>query len=121
MHFGGGEFLLVFLILGFLCLPIIIGILFALTVRMLLEVCRPESRTIQPGSVWWLLVPLVNIVFQFVVVLRVASTLVNEHQRRQLEGVPETGKEVGLAACIAGVATLVPGLGLLAGVICLGC
>ena len=121
MHFGGGEFLLVFLIIGFLCLPIIIGILFALTVRMLLEVCAPESRTIQPGSVWWLLVPLVNIVFQFVVVLRVASTLVNEHQRRQRQGLPETGKEVGLAACISGVAGLVPGLGPVAGVVCLGC
>ena len=121
MHFGGAEFVIVFLVVGFLCLPIIIGILFALTVRMLLEACAPQSRAIQPGSVWWLLVPLVNIVFQFVVVLRVAATLVNEHQRRQLQGLPETGKEVGLAACISGVAGLVPGLGPIAGVVCIGC
>jgi len=90
-------------------------------VRTLLEGCAPESRTMQPNSVWWLLVPLVNIVFEFVVVLRVASTLVNEHQRRQRQGTPETGKEVGLAACIAGVAGLVPGLGPIACVVCLGC
>ena len=120
MH-AGAAFVIVFLILGFLCLPIIIGLLFALTVRMLLEACAPESRTLQPNSVWWLLVPLVNIVFQFVVVLRVASTLVNEHQRRQRQGSPETGKEVGLAACIAGVAGLVPGIGPIAAVVCLGC
>jgi len=120
MH-EGAAFLLLFLVLGFLCVPIIIGLLFGLTVKTLLEACAPESRTMQPNSVWWLLVPLVNIVFEFVVVLRVASTLVNEHQRRQLAGQPETGKEVGLAACIAGVAGLVPGLGLIAGVVCLGC
>lgn len=121
MHIGGTEFVIVFLVLGFLCLPIVIGILFALTVRALLLACAPETRAIQPGSVWWLLVPLVNIVFQFVVVLRVSSTLVNEHQRRQLQGLPETGKEVGLAACIAGVAGLVPGIGPIAAVVCLGC
>jgi hypothetical protein len=121
MHFGGAEFLIVFLVLGFLCIPIVIGFLFALTVRMLLEACAPESRTIQPNSVWWLLVPLVNIVFQFVVVLRVATTLANEHLRRQRQGLPETGKEVGLAACIAGVASLIPGVGPIAGVVCLGC
>ena len=120
MH-AGAAFVILFLILTFLCIPIILGLLFALTVRMLLEACAPESRTIQPNSVWWLLVPLVNIVFQFVVVLRVASTLVNEHQRRQRQGLPETGKEVGLAACISGVAGLVPGLGPIAGVVCLGC
>ena len=120
MH-AGAAFVIVVVVLGFLCLPIIIGLLFALTVRMLLEACAPENRTLQPNSVWWLLVPLVNIVFQFVVVLRVASTLVNEHQRRQWQGVPETGKEVGLAACIAGVAGFVPGIGLIAAVVCLGC
>lgn len=120
MHLGA-AFVVVFLVLGFLCLPIIIGLLFALTVRMLLEACAPESRTIQPNSVWWLLVPLVNIVFQFVVVLRVASTLTNEHQRRQLQGLPETGKEAGLAACIAGVAGLIPGIGPIAAVVCVGC
>jgi len=78
MH-AGVAFVVVFMLLAFLCIPILIGLLFALTVRMLLEVCAPESRTMHPNSVWWLLVPLVNIVFQFVVVLRVASTLVNEH------------------------------------------
>jgi len=120
MH-AGVAFMVVFMVLAFICIPILIGLLFALTVRMLLEACAPESRTLQPNSVWWLLVPLVNMVFQFVVVLRVASTLVNEHQRRQRQGTPETGKEVGLAACIAGVAGVIPGLGVLSCVICLGC
>ena len=120
MH-AGAAVVVVFLVLALLCLPIIIGVLFALTVRMLLEACAPESRTLKPGSVWWLIVPLVNVGFQFVVVLRVATTLVNEHQRRQRQGAPETGKEVGLAACIAGVASLVPGLGPIAAVVCLGC
>jgi hypothetical protein len=118
---AGAAVVILFLLLTLLCIPIIVGLLFALTVRMLLEACAPESRTIQPNSVWWLLVPLVNIVFQFVVVLRVASTLVNEHQRRQRQGMPETGKEVGLAACIAGVVGPVPGLGVVACVVCLGC
>ena len=120
MH-AGVAFLVVFMVLAFLCIPILIGLLFALTVRMLLEVCAPVSRTMQPNGVWWLLVPLVNIVFQFVVVLRVASTLANEHQHRQRQGLPETGKEVGLAACISGVACLVPGIGPIAAVACIGC
>src|SRR5215831_160252 len=95
MH--GTEIVLVFLLFWLLCGPILIGVFFALTLRKLLQLCAPESRAIKVGSVWWLLVPLVNLVVQFFVVLRIEATLENEFRRRQLSPGRSARKEVGLA------------------------
>ena len=118
---AGGEIALVMLLIWILCSPILIGVFFALTLRKLLQLCAPESRTMRPGSVWWLLVPLVNLVVQFFIVLRIETTLANEFRRRQLPAERSTRKEVGLAWCISTAATLVPGIGPLALVVGLVC
>ena len=117
----GSPIVLVMLLIWLVCSPILIGVFFALTLWKLLKLCAPESRTIRPGSVWWLLVPLVNLVVQFFVVLRIETTLANEFRRRQLPAERSTRKEVGLAWCISTAATLVPGIGPLALVVGLVC
>jgi hypothetical protein len=64
-----------------------------------------------PGKVWLLLVPLFNLVWQFLVVTNLAKSLRNEFTRRSLpspESTPAPGRVVGLAMCILSLVSLVP-------------
>jgi hypothetical protein len=93
-------------ILVVLALVTLTGVLYLLTLQRALERCAPEVRAMKPAMVWLMLIPLCNIVWQFVVVLRVSRSLGAEFARR---GVPEheaPGKGVGLAMCICACLTL---------------
>ena len=75
-----------------------------------------------PGKVWLLLIPLFNLVWQFVVVSNIAKSLRNEFDRRNVL-VPERepGKVVGMAMSILTALGIVPVVGQVAeviGVIC---
>ncbi len=74
-----------------------------------LNKCSPTSRTMSPGSVWYLLVPLVGIVWNFFVVSALANSLGNEFR---LRGTPtaesKPGKPVGIAMAICGALIIVP-------------
>ncbi len=69
-----------------------------------------------PGEVWLLLIPLFNLVWQFVVVAKVAGSLRNEFTRR---GLPideqEPGKHLGFAMCVLAVMSMAPIFGILTG------
>lgn len=95
-------------------------ILYLLTLQRALRRCAPERRAIAPGQVWLLLIPLFNLAWHFVVVLRVARTLGAELEARGMAGGKAgTGKTIGLAMCtlqalvmapVAGLAALAAGL-----------
>ena len=95
---------------------LVVGILYLLTLSRALNKCSVSSRTIQPGSVWLLLVPLVNLVWQFFVVLGLAKSLGNEFRARNIPSVePEPGKTIGIGMCVCGACAIIPILGILAG------
>lgn len=110
-NLGVPELLLILILLGVLLVP---GIFFLLTLQKALNRCSPESRTMPPEQVWFLLIPIFNIVWQFVVVSRVASSLGNEFRRRSLVKEPEPGKTLGLAFCILDLCGIIPILGIIA-------
>jgi len=122
LNLGAAEFAaistIVFLIIGISLLPLIF---FCLTLQKCLKRCSPHNRMMSPGEVWLLLIPLFNLVWQFVVVLRISSTLSKEFHVRNMQREPEPGKSIGLAFCILYVCSLIPFLGIftsLAGFIC---
>jgi hypothetical protein len=93
-----------------------VGIFYILTLSRALKKCSIPSRTMEPGMVWLLLVPLVNIVWHFFVVLALAKSLSNEFRARNFMNVePEPGKAIGIAMCTCGACAIVPILGILAG------
>jgi hypothetical protein len=94
---------------------------FCLTLQKCLNRCTPQCRTIAPGQVWLLLIPFFNLVWQFIVVSRISSTLANEFRLRSMTKEPEPGKSLGLAFCILFVCGIVPFLGILAGIAGLIC
>jgi hypothetical protein len=102
----------IFFLFGILLIP---TIFYILTLQHALEKCAPSSRTLAPGMVWLLLVPLVNMVWHFIVVTGTAQTLANEFRRRSLPSPePLPGQSIGMAMCICSACRIVPIIGLLA-------
>ena len=60
---------IVFLIFGILLIP---KIFYCLTLQKCLTRCSPQCRTLVPGQVWLLLIPLFDLVWHFIVVTRVS-------------------------------------------------
>jgi hypothetical protein len=118
-HIGPGELFLLFFLL--IPLTIIPGIFYVLTLYRALTRCAPESRVMEPGLVWLLFVPLFNLVWNFIVVFRIATSLENEFRRRGSAAPPDTGRGLGLAMSILACAGFVPLLGILGGLAGLVC
>ena len=122
-NLGGGEIIVIaFAFFGSTMLFVPAGIFYILTLRNALWKCAPESRTMRPGQLWLLLIPLFNLGWHFVVVQNMAESLRNEFVRRSFPNAnPEQGQSLGLAMCILLACSLIPLFGLLlafAGFIC---
>jgi hypothetical protein len=111
-------------ILFFVVIMLAIAILFLLTQQNTLKAIQPQHRLISPGEVWLQLIPLFNLVWQFVVVKRIAGSIANElssenrfsfDQQGQDSAVYLAGEKptynVGLAMCILGLCGIIPVLG----------
>lgn len=62
----------------FLALYLVPTIFFLLTLQSTLKVIRVENRRMDPGGVWLLLIPVFNLVWQFVVTRRMAVSIGNQ-------------------------------------------
>ena len=59
-----------------------VGIAFLLELQRAVERCAPANRALSPGQVWLNLIPLFNIVWQFILISRVSETLSREFASR---------------------------------------
>lgn len=118
--FGTPE--LIVIAMTTMVLLILPGVFYLLTLQRTLEKCAVESRTLSPGLVWLLLIPVFGLVWNFIVVNGMSRSLHNEFRRRAIPNVePEPGKGVGLAMCILAATSIIPLVGLfsgLAGLVC---
>ena len=104
------HLIILLIVLGIFVLPFIFYIL---SLQRALEKCALSSRTLSPGSLWVLLVPLVNLIFHFIVVTGIARSLGNEFRRRNAVNIePAPGQSIGMAMCICMVCGIVPVLGI---------
>lgn len=100
MAAGLGALTLVFIIFAVLLLPFIF---YCLTLQKALNRCSPESRAMNPGMVWLMLIPLFNMVWQFFVVLNMAKSLAAEFQKRGMAEEANPGQTLGLVMCIGNI------------------
>lgn len=132
MNLGYTEILLIFVVVFVLFL--VPMILFLLTQQNTLKSIRPDNRRMQPGEVWLQLIPLFNIVWQFIVVSRISESIRNEINDRTNNSFLGAANPVftndldlrptysiGLAYCILGLCGFIPYLGLLASIAALVC
>lgn len=98
---------------GLLVLPLIIivpGVFYLLTLQRALSQCSRESRSMEPGLVWLLLIPLLNVIWHFFVVTAISTSLHKEFAKRNISEDPKPGRAVGLAMCVLFAVTVVPHL-----------
>lgn len=108
---------------GFFILLVVLipAIFFLLTVQNTLKVIQPRNRTMEPGQAWLMLIPLFNIIWQFILVERLSRSIENEFRSKNVPVYSRPCYGVGLAACILNCCSIIPYLGSLfslAGFIC---
>ena len=74
-----------------------------------------------PGQVWLSLIPCFNLVWQFFVVIHVATSLEREFRQRNLPIEASPGKGLGIAMCVLNVTSAIPYVGLLTSLPALVC
>lgn len=106
-----------FIIIFFLIILALLSvyIFFLLTLQRALEAIDISSRTVNPGQVWFMLIPLFNFAWQFILVGHIADSVKNECNRLNIpieEARPAYG--IGITMCILSICGIIPFLGALA-------
>jgi hypothetical protein len=92
---------------------LVVFILYLITLMNTLSAISPQNRRLTPGLVFLLLIPLFNLVWNFIVVTKIRDSLQAEFSARNLSG-QGFGYGVGLAMCILYIASVIPLINLLA-------
>jgi hypothetical protein len=126
----GTNEVIILLALVFFLLPFI---LFLLSQQNTLKTIQPQNRTMSPGEVWFQIIPLFGIVWQFIVVSRIADSIQRELSSEAALSLeqqstysasyygPKPTYSIGITYCILFCCSIIPyfgGLAFLAGIIC---
>lgn len=76
---------------------LILMFLFARTVNGLIKLIHEDNRMIQPKHAWLLIIPFLNVYYNFVVVRAVSNSLNNEFFDRKIAEEEGPGMAVGMA------------------------
>ncbi|MGH8372186.1 MAG: hypothetical protein ACRETO_05590 [Gammaproteobacteria bacterium] len=106
--------------IGFWIIGLVIAILYLITLFNVLNAVAPANRKLEPGLVFLLLIPLFNLVWNFIVIGKLRDSLQAEYTARDLQG-DGFGYGVGLAMCILVACGIIPILNLLTGIPALIC
>jgi hypothetical protein len=106
--------------IGFWVIGLVIAILYLITLFNVLNAVAPANRKLEPGLVFLLLIPLFNLVWNFIVIGKLRDSLQAEYAARDLQG-DGFAYGVGLAMCILAVCGIIPIINLLAGIPALIC
>lgn len=121
LGFIGPQEIIIILIM-FAAVSILPLIFYLLTVQNTLYEVSPENRKMPPPQVWLSLIPLFGIVWQFILINRVADSLQAEFAAKNIEQrEARPGYSIGIAYCILFACMLIPILSPLtaiAGIIC---
>lgn len=114
---GGGC--LIFVLIA-MAIGIAVIVFYILTMQKALNLAGPRHQKMNPGLVWLMLIPLVNLVWHFFVVKNVSESVKSWAAEKGVE-VGDASYTIGLIACIANCCGLIPVLNLLAGPVGLVC
>jgi len=124
------------IIIGFVLVGsyLIALIFFLIAQQNTLKSIKPHNRKMQPGEVWLQLIPLFNLIWQFIVVGRISDSIRNEINDRNLNsflGIADPlfandltrrpTYDMGLTFCILSLCGCIPllgGIASIAGIVC---
>ncbi len=111
---GLTEIILILIVLGIMIIP---QIFYLITLQKTIKQVSVENQKIQPNQVWLTLIPLFGLIWQFIMVNRVALSLQAEFKKRNINIVEEKpGYFIGLTYCTLFCCSIIPVLGVLAGI-----
>lgn len=106
------------IILVVLAIALVPSILYLLTLSNTIKQCSEHNRLITPGQVWLMLIPIFGIIWNFIMVNRIADTLANEFRMRNIPcNEQRPGYQVGITMAICGAIGVIPYLGSIAGIV----
>jgi hypothetical protein len=110
--------LIALIIIGIILIPVIF---YLITLQNILRAISPESRKMAPGQVWLLLIPIFGIIWNFILVNRIADSIRTELQRKGMGTTERPAHKIGMAMCILSCFTWLRLLGVLASLATLIC
>lgn len=111
---SGGELMVLLVFAGIMLIP---AILYVLMLQNTLKLISIENRSIEPTHVWLLFIPVFNLVWQFIVVNRLATSITKECNARNIPVPTAPGYSVGLVFCICNCLSWIPILGAIIGLV----
>jgi hypothetical protein len=111
---GGIEIIIVFFVLIAFIVPFVF---YLITLQNTFKLISTHNRKMEPGNVWLMFIPLFNLGWRFVIVLKMAESLKAEFAERNISVAEQyPGKGIGIAYCVCLCCSIVPFLGILASV-----
>jgi hypothetical protein len=112
-RFGATEIILIFIVIGVMLIP---QIFYLISLQKTLNEVSNENRKMQPNLVWLVLIPIFGLIWQFIVVNGIASSLQDEFKKRNIKVSEEKpGHTIGLTYCILFCCSIIPLIGVIAG------
>jgi hypothetical protein len=82
---------------------------FLVTLQNTLKIISPENRKMSPGSVWLILIPFFGMVWQFIMVRRIADSIGDECVKLNIDTKERAPTyTIGLIYCISSLIFLIP-------------
>lgn len=107
------------LILGFAAAVVVITIAIGVVICFLLMSCfksiPPAHRKMEPALVWLLLIPCFSVVWNFFVFPRLSESYLSYFTAQGRSDVGDCGRGLGLAYAICCACSMIPYIGILAG------
>ncbi|MEO6550424.1 MAG: hypothetical protein ABIN94_20630 [Ferruginibacter sp.] len=117
--FTGWVLLIIFLLFILVMIP---TVFYLLTLQRALEAVSIENRRMAPGQVWLSLIPVFNLVWMFIVVNRIAESFNAECALLNIPTAEQNPTQgIGTTKNILSLCTLIPIIGILAGIAYLVC
>ena len=114
------ELMGIFLIIALVGL--VVQIFYLLTLSNTLKLVKAGNRQMEPGQVWLVFIPFFGLVWQFIVVTKLADSLKAEFADRNISvGEDRPGYNLGITYCALFCCSIIPvlgGLASLGGLVC---
>jgi hypothetical protein len=101
---------------------IVVGIMYLLALQKAFDAISDENRQMSSGQVWLLLIPLFNIIWAFIVTIKLADSFRAEFDKLNIDyNEPRPTFNIGIAKSVLSICGWIPVLGALASIASLIC
>jgi hypothetical protein len=133
-YFNDEDFYLGLIGISLVVVYIVVLIFFLIAQQNTLKAIQPQNRRMSPGEVWLQLIPVFNLIWQFIVVSRISDSIrseINDRTKNSFLGIADPvfandmtrrpTYDIGLTFCILSLCGCIPILGgfaSIAGLVC---